>query len=115
MLSTICQPKLSHQNKLVFAANDQPLLLQVGQLFDSRFLTQGSGFVRYLLTVDHLHRTAAAGTSGCRTCIVLRQTALRVVGNAGVESIIRAAQDVYMPVLFHILTLRSRGARCAPR
>ena len=71
--------------------------LRSGKLFDLVFPFGGFCPVGVLFPVDQLHRGAATGVFGTFALVVLLHPLFHIRGDAGVESSVGAAENVYGP------------------
>lgn len=78
-------------------ARDEGQLVPAWEPFDRRFPPEGLGLVCRILGVCKLQRQSAAGVFGALPGLMGFQTAGKVVGTAGVEGAVTAAEDIDAP------------------
>lgn len=84
----------------VLITPDQPQLLLPRQLLHRQLPLQGIRAGAAFFPVDHREGTTAAGVFGPFSALVDGQAAVYVIGDAGVESAVAAAEDVKPVVHF---------------
>jgi hypothetical protein len=81
--------------------SEQSHLFNSGETLDKRLSPQGLYSGRILFAVNQLHRIAIAGVAATLAAIMLLNSTPEIIGDAGVEGLITALDNVDKP--WHIL------------